>query len=100
MCPFNMELIKATLQSVMQALEAKNKQVAGDNPEALLQKAFSKKEKTHIKLNYFRGGTLSIRVDSSVWLYHFSLKKDELLTKLHKKSNKINKIHFCLGETK
>jgi hypothetical protein len=95
-----METIKATLQSVMQALEEKKKQAVKENPEALLQKAFSKKEKAHIKFNYFRGGTLSIKVDSSVWLYHFSLKKDELLTRLRKKSNRIDKIHFCLGETK
>jgi hypothetical protein len=95
-----METIKETIQNVIQALEDKNKQAAQDNPEAFLEKAFSKKEKAHIKFNYFRGGTLSIRVDSSVWLYHFSLKKDGLLTRLHKKSNKINTIHFCLGETK
>ena len=94
-----MELIKDTIKNVMQNLEVKKREYSGDNPEALLKKAFSKKERQHIKFNYFRKGTLSIKVDSSVWLYSLSLKKEDLLTRLKGKSGSIKEIRFRLGET-
>ena len=95
-----MEIIKDTVKNVMQAWEGKEKVSRKDNPEVLLKKVLSKKEWGHIKLNYFSKGILSINVDSSTWLYHLGLQKEDLLAKLRKKSEAIQDIRFRLGEIK
>jgi len=95
-----METIKDTIKSVVQALGVKQKALSADSPAVILKKALTRKELGHIKFNYFRKGILSIKVDSSSWLYHLSLQKEDLLAKLRKRSKAIKDIHFCIGETK
>lgn len=95
-----MEAIKATLESVMRVLETKKKALPGEDPQALLEQALSKKELGHIKFNYLKKGILSISVDSSAWLYHLSLKKENLLLKLSKKTTGLRDIRFRLGGRK
>jgi len=93
------ELIKDTLQNVMEKLRTKKGRPSKDDPQALLKKIFNKKELGHIKFNYFKKGALSINVDSSAWLYHFSLKKGPLLEKIQKRNRAIKDIRFFIGET-
>lgn len=81
----------------MQAIEAKKMKNAAEDPRALLKKVLTKRELEHIKFSRFRRGVLSINVDSSVWLYKLSLKKEGLLTKLKKKAGDMKDIRFCLG---
>lgn len=95
-----MEVIKDTIQNVMQALEAKKKGSSEEDPEKLLKQALSKKEQKHIKFNYFKKGILGINVDSSTWFYQLNLKKQDLLTRLNKKSAGVRDIRFRLGEIK
>jgi hypothetical protein len=96
-----MEAIKETIKNVMRRLEAKKKAPARQSdPGRLLKKVLSKKEQGHSKLNYFKRGTLDISVDSSTWLYHFSLKKEGLLERLSQKSGVIKNIRFRIGEVK
>jgi hypothetical protein len=94
-----MEAIKYTVKNVLQELEAKQKPGATDAIQDLLGKVFTKKERKHIKLRYFKKGTLSLNVDSSSWLYHFSLQKDKLLAKMQRKSRAIKNLRFSIGET-
>jgi predicted transcriptional regulator len=95
-----MEAIKETVTSVMQRLK-KKKSTAGDkDPNGLLKKTLTKKELKHIKFNYLKKGILSLHVDSSAWLYNFSLQKQDLITRLNKHFRSINDIRFYIGETK
>ena len=92
-----MERIKDTLQKVMRGIEAKKKGLPADSPEALLKKFLTKKELKHIKFHYFKKGVLNLNIDSSAWLYHLSLKKEDLLTRLGNKNSSIRDICFRLG---
>lgn len=93
-----MEAIKETVNHIMQAWEKKKKGASKNRPELILKKVLTKKELSHIRVNYFRHGNLSLKVDSSSWLYHFSLKKDALLAKLNQKNQEIKDINLSLGE--
>lgn len=92
-----MEAIKETIKNVMQSW-GQGKQAAVTDPEQLLKKILTKKELAHIKFSYFRAGILGINVDSSSWLYKFSLQKETLLEKLSKKISSIKDIRFRIGE--
>jgi len=82
----------------MQEWEAKKTKGALENPEIWLRQVLNRKERAHARLNYFKKGTLSIKVDSSGWLYHLSLQKEQLLASLRKKSAAIKDIRFCMGD--
>jgi hypothetical protein len=94
------EAIKDTVVSVMQDLFAKKACPGHDDPQELLKKVLTKKELGHIKINYFKKGVLGLFVDSSSWLYKFSLQKKELLDKLIQQSSEIKDIKFRIGEIK
>ena len=94
-----MEVIKATVDSVMQGLKKKKAAAPADEPQEWLKKVLTKKELGHIKFNYFKKGVINVNVDSSSWLYGLTLKKEELLEGLRKQSSKIKDIHFRIGET-
>ena len=93
-----MEQIKETLARIMEEWQALREGSLGGDPDTLLKKILTKKEIRHIKLQCFRQGTLTLLVDSSSWLYYFSLKKEELLLALRKESAKIKNIRFYIGE--
>lgn len=94
------EVIKDTIDRIMQEWQEQRKRPAGDNPEVLLKKILTKKELGHVRFNYLRKGTLNINVDSSAWLYQLNLRRENLLAKLGKQSKTIKDIRFRLGETK
>jgi hypothetical protein len=93
-----MELIKGTVVNVLESLKAKKQALCGDDPRALLKKILTKKESQHIKFNYFKKGVLGLYVEGSSWLYSLNLRKEDLVTKLHKKSSAIKDIRFRIGE--
>lgn len=95
-----METIKATVNSLLAAWEAKKKEPRANKVEPLFKKALTKKEIKHIKFNYFRKGVLSVMVDSSGWLYRLNLKKYDLLLELRKGLADIKDIRFRIGEVK
>jgi hypothetical protein len=93
-----MELLKNTLAEVMRSLSAKNTAGIDAVPEQWLKKALTKKELRHIKVKYFSKGILGLSVDSSAWLYMFSLKKGALLETLHKEHPGLKDLNFSIGE--
>jgi len=95
-----METIKDTLRHVISVLEAKKNNLPGGNPQEWMERAFNKKELRHIKFHYFRQGVLGMSVDSSAWLYHFNLKKEDLMAQFNKKDAVVKNIRFCLGGDK
>jgi hypothetical protein len=94
-----MEEIKNTVTQIMRNWEVKKKG-SHDNPDSWLRQVLTKKEKPHVQCNYFKNGILSLKVDSSTWLYYFSLQKEGLLTNLRKRSKAIKDIRFRIGEFK
>lgn len=94
-----MEAIKETVQGLMRGLGKKQKG-AGSGPEAVLQKALTKKELKHIRFHYFRRGILGISVDSSSWLYNMNLHKEDLLVRINQNHKDVKDIRFRLGEFK
>jgi len=95
-----MERIKDTLQSVFKELTAKKGSPGGDAPDDWLKKALTKRDLEHIKFNYFRKGILGVKVDSSSWVYKFTLDRSKILLKLQKCSAEVKDIHFRIGEVK
>jgi hypothetical protein len=92
-----MEKIKDTVINVMQGITAQKAAKGDRDPEKWLKKILTKKELAHIKFHYFKKGTLGLFVDSSSWLYSFSLKKKHWLAELHAVSCAIKDIRFRIG---
>jgi len=93
-----METIRDTITQVMRRLKTKSKKTPDDAVRALLRHSLTKKEKKHAGFGYFNKGTLLLNVDSSAWLYQLSLRKEQLLNKLRRKSNAIKNVVFRIGE--
>lgn len=93
-----MEPLKNTLDALMLGLSHKKTGCLDAGPEQWLKKALTKKELQHIKVKYFSKGVLSLNVDSSVWLYILSLKKEELLKILQKEAPAVKNINLRIGE--
>ncbi|MCM8779635.1 MAG: hypothetical protein NC914_00560 [Candidatus Omnitrophica bacterium] len=84
-----MERIGSIVDKIIQQLEAKKRQ----NPALILKKFLTRQELRHIKLCNIRRQVATFNVDSSAWLYAFSLKKQELIAGLGVKD-----IRLRLGE--
>lgn len=84
----------------MEALAAKKAEGREDSPQGWLKKALNKRQREHIKVNYFKKGVLSLNIDSSSWLYSFTLQKESLFAKLSEFSGDIKEIRFRIGEIK
>jgi len=93
-----MEPIKNTIQQVFEGWQGKNKLAVADEPGAWLKKTLAKKALSHVKLYNFRKGVLSIKVDSSTWLYYLSVQKEDLLKKIRRESAAVKDIRFSLGD--
>ena len=93
-----MEAIKDTIRAVMQAIKVGKAASPGSAVEGALKKTLTKKELKHIKLNYFKTGILGLKVDSSTWLYQFSLQKESLLKNLRNDLPELKDIRFSIGE--
>jgi len=93
-----MEQIKDTLKNIFNELQEKNKAGASSGLEGILKKVLAKNALRHVKLYNFRKGVLSIKVDSSTWLYYISLQKEDLLVKLRKNLEGLKDIRFSLGD--
>ena len=93
-----MEAIRETVKNVIQGLVVKKGKTDVAYPEQVLKKILTKKEMGHIKFNYFKKGVLSINVDSSAWLYKLTLQKQDLLSRLKKKTELVKDIHFRIGD--
>lgn len=92
-----MEAIKDTVQNVMGVLKAKKEKGPGVDPQALLKKNLTKQEMRHIKFHYFKNGILSLKADSSSWLYHLNLRKETLARGLKKELANLKDIRLRLG---
>ncbi len=93
-----MEQIKNTIQQVLEALEKKKTGTDSDDPKSILKKVLAKKAFGHVKLYNFRKGILTVKVDSSVWVYYLNLQKEDLLKKISKETRDVKDIRFCLGD--
>ena len=93
-----MEAIKNVITQLMHGLQAKRNGDLRQDPEKLLKGILYKRELRHIKFHYLKKGVLSIKVDSSSWLYYMHIHKEELLSKLAKELPEIKDIRFHIGE--
>jgi hypothetical protein len=92
-----MERIKDTIQAVFKNWGAQ-RQRPQDNPEAWLKSILTRRELGHIRVNYFKKGVLGVSVDSSSWLYHLGLKKEDILSRLRQKIVAVRDIRLFIGE--
>jgi len=93
-----MERLKDTIEVVVRELSAKKAENKELSPEVWLKKTLTKKELGHIKFHYFRKGILGVHVDSSAWKYNFSLKRDEMLSRLKKYAPGVKEVRFSVGD--
>ena len=89
-----MEHIRQTLQGVIKGIETKHFSETS-KIFRLFRKNLAAAERKHAKCIALRNGVLTVNVDSSVWLYQLSLKKETLLKKVSLKN-----IYFRIGEVK
>jgi hypothetical protein len=92
------EAIKDTVKNVIRDMLAK-KEGGQPNPEELLKNFLTKKELAHIKVKYFRKGILGVAVDSSAWLYKFTLDKEKLLSGFPGAAS-VKDIRFIIGDVR
>ena len=95
-----MELLKDRLNLILEGLKKNNKFLQQEEVFDLLKNAVSRKEFKHLKPIWFRDGILRVNVDSSAWLYQFSLKKDQILKSINDKSAIVKDINFRIGDIK
>lgn len=93
-----MERIKDTIETIIRDLTSKKTPGRQDGPEEWLKKTLTKKELGHIKFQYFKKGVLGVRVDSSVWKYNLSLKRDQLLKRIQGYNTKVKDVHLIVGD--
>lgn len=93
-----MERINQTIRTVFGDWEGKNKEGAPAEIKDILKKVLAKNALAHVQSFYFRKGVLSIKVDSSTWLYYLNLQKEDLLVKLRKYLGTIKSMRFSLGD--
>ena len=93
-----MDDIKTTIFAVLKELETRKCQAAATDPAQHFSKVFDKKELRHIKPAYFRKGILAITVDSATWMYHLSMRKQEVLRRLVELSKEVKDVRFVIGE--
>lgn len=95
-----MEAIRDTIKSVIGNLSARKSAAPEDELASFLKKILTKKEIRHIKVGYFKRGVLNIAVDSSTWLYYFSLHKDGILKQLRDSFTTVKDMRFYIGDVK
>lgn len=93
-----MEIIKDTIQGLMQEWAQKIQATKGADPQDLLKKVLTKNELAHIKCSYFKKGVLGLRVASSAVYYKLNLKKAQLLEKLNQEGAQIKDISLRMGD--
>jgi hypothetical protein len=95
-----MDDIKSTVAAVLKDLGARKSRADAVDPQNYFAKVFEKKELRHLEFAYFRKGILAIAVDSATWLYHLSLRKQEISRKFNENCAEIKDVRFVIGEIK
>ena len=89
-----MEHISQTLKGVIKGIAEKQSSPANE-VFRLFKASLASRERRHVKCSVLKNGVLTVNVDSSVWLYQLSFKKEDLLKKIG-----IKDIRFRIGEVK
>ncbi|MEW6075056.1 MAG: DciA family protein [Candidatus Omnitrophota bacterium] len=92
-----MDAIKHTVQALLSQWRRKQRPCK-DSYERYIKKILTKREIKHITLNNFKSGTLTLYLDSSGWLYHLQLKKEQLLKQIQQDCPEVRDMRFFLGE--
>ncbi len=92
-----MEAIKHTVSAVLAQLTAEHGKALEDGPAAWLAKVFTKKELEHVRFQYYRKGVVGLTADSSTWLYHLNIRKEELLVRFRRVAPEIKEMRVRLG---
>ena len=95
-----MELIRETIAGVLKNLGEKHSACPTEDLGQALKKCLTARELRHIRCSYLLRDTAHIALDSSGWMYQFSLTKEALLVKLRKAIPQVHKVHFYIGETR
>jgi hypothetical protein len=93
-----MDDIKTTIFSVLKELETRKRLAEATDPAQHFSKVFEKKELKHIRPAYFRKGILAITVDSAAWMYHLSMRKQDVLRRLKGLNGDVKDVRFVIGE--
>ncbi len=77
---------------------ADKKAAAVVNIEEVWNIVLDVKELEHTQLVGINNGVLFVYVDSSVWLYHFNVRKNNILQKVSKRIPEIQDVRFKIGK--
>jgi len=87
------DIVKSVIGNI-----ADKKAAAVVNIEEVWNIVLDVKELEHTQLVGINNGVLSVYVDSSVWLYHLKVKKNNILQKVRKRIPEIQDIRFKIGK--
>ncbi|MCX7926895.1 MAG: hypothetical protein N2606_01985 [Candidatus Omnitrophica bacterium] len=91
-----MEQIKDTISIVLSKWQKRQNFLFVEEIENILKQVFSATEQKHLMLASWRQGVLELSVDSSVWLYYFSLHKEKFFLHLKQLIPNLQRLDFRL----
>ncbi|MCD4780125.1 MAG: DUF721 domain-containing protein [Candidatus Omnitrophica bacterium] len=91
-----MDNIKDIIQDLVKGINIQKKD--GVSFEFILNKILTEKERKHAVMLGINGKTVTIIVDSSLWLYHLNMKKKKMLTIVQQHVPEIDNIKFKIGK--
>ena len=94
-----MEQIKDILKDVIADLGSEKRKTQEEILK-IWQDAVGKKGIKHTKIIGIKDGRLLVNVDSSVWLFQLSIKRNSLLEKLRRVTDNLKEIRFRIGQVK
>lgn len=92
-----MDTIRQTVSAVMAQLTAEHGKAVEQGPAAWIKRLFSSQERRHVRFGYYRKAVLGLEVDSSSWLYHLNLRRQDLLAHLRQLAPEVKDLRLRLG---
>ena len=92
-----MDNIESIVKNVIGNI-ADKREVVCVNIDEVWQDVLNDKELSHTQMVGMNSGIISVYVDSSVWLYHMKVKKNDILQKIKNRIPEIRDIRFKIGK--
>ena len=94
-----MDNIESIVKNVIGNI-ADKREVVCVNIDEVWQEVLNDKELSHTQMVGMNSGIISVYVDSSVWLYHMKVKKNDILQKIKDRIPEIRDIRFKIGKVR
>jgi predicted nucleic acid-binding Zn ribbon protein len=91
------EQIKDTIQALLQSWKERGSIIVAEDVEAALGRALTAQEAVHLRPSAVKDGVLTLCVDSSTWLYYFTLHRQRLTAQVRAELAAVSQLKFVIG---